>query len=348
MTREWQPEHGKLDHGKFVGDGCYGLGGVCLVANRPGARAWSEFTPAFSSLEVDYWEQPSGGSFEVVVDGTVTGTIKTHGAQPVSAFKSFDVPEGPHKVELRAKGDGDVRVFGVSLDRSQIGVVYDALGINGARASTTLHWNEAHMAEQLRHRAADLVVLAYGTNERADDGPLDPDRASARRRARPHRARRAHRIMSRDGTARPCGGDAERQPLRGERRRLHLGDVAEARPGRRARAQGRGRCGLRLLRSKYAAMGELGHHRRRVERSSIHPRAQRDRTHLTRDGYALLAFTFATDVLNAYGSWRIETGLGPGKQRAPVAPPPTLNPPEEVVPPPVNTASQAPFVAIPL
>jgi lysophospholipase L1-like esterase len=41
------------------------------------------------------------------------------------------------------------------------------------------------------------------------------------------------------------------------------------------------------------------------------PRAQRDRVHLTREGYAQLASAVAADLIHGYGAWRIETGLAP-------------------------------------
>src|SRR5258708_25050417 len=53
----------------------------------------------------------------------------------------------------------------MTLDRAKAGVLVDALGINGAQVFTPLHWSEEHFAQQLRRRAPDLVVLAYGTNE---------------------------------------------------------------------------------------------------------------------------------------------------------------------------------------
>jgi lysophospholipase L1-like esterase len=236
-------------------------------------------------------------------------------------------------------------VFGVSLDRSQIGVVYDALGINGARASTTLHWNEAHMAEQLRHRAPDLVVLAYGTNESADDGPLD----QIERQLVDALGRIARAVPTASCLVMGPPDRAVATPSDNPYAERDAGSIWATSPklaqvvALERKVAGAAGCAFY---DQYAAMGGSGTIAAWAELDP--PRAQRDRTHLTRDGYALLGNTFATDVLNAYGSWRIETGLGPGKQRAPVAPPPTLNPPEEVVPPPVNTASQAPFVAIPL
>jgi lysophospholipase L1-like esterase len=39
------------------------------------------------------------------------------------------------------------------------------------------------------------------------------------------------------------------------------------------------------------------------------PRAQKDRVHLTRDGYAQLGSSFASDVMRAYAGWRRDSGL---------------------------------------
>ena len=117
---------------------------------------------AFASFsELAYLEQPSGGAFDVFVDGVRVVRVSTRGERHASAFRAFDVAEASaHQVEVRAVGDGDVRVFGMSLDRAPHGVVLDALGILGARVSTALSWDERHWAEQLAHRAPALVVLA--------------------------------------------------------------------------------------------------------------------------------------------------------------------------------------------
>ncbi len=332
----------KVDPGTGAADNCYGLGGVCLVTNRPGARAWSEFVSPTSKIEVAYWEQPAGGSFEIVVDDKVAATIKTRGAAPVSAFKMVDVPEGPHKIELRAHGDGDIRVFGITLDRAQVGVVLDAVGINGARASTTLRSTEAHMAEQLRHRAPELVVLAYGTNESADDGPLDqverqmvdvlgriaravpnasclimgpPDRAIASPSDNPYAGKDAGSVW---GTA------------------PKLTQVVEV----ERKVAGAAGCAFY---DELAAMGGPGTIAQWAELDP--PRAQRDRVHLTRDGYAQLGNKFASDLLAAYGAWRLETGLTPSKvpPLQPITPP--ITPPDDT---PGGSGGSAPFVAIPL
>ena len=92
-----------------------------------------------------------------------------------SGWFAFDVADAPHQIELRAVGDGDVRVFGMTLDRAEAGVVVDALGINGAQIFTPLRWNEAHFTEQLRHASPALVVVAYGTNEALEPGLGDTE-----------------------------------------------------------------------------------------------------------------------------------------------------------------------------
>jgi hypothetical protein len=55
-----------------------------------------------------------------------------------------------------------------------VGVTFDSLGINGARASTPLATDEAHFAEQTVHAAPALAIVAYGTNE-AGDSTTTPD-----------------------------------------------------------------------------------------------------------------------------------------------------------------------------
>lgn len=50
------------------------------------------------------------------------------------------------------------------------GVVLDILGINGARYTTALAWNEEAWMAELMRRSPDLVIFEYGTNESGDVG----------------------------------------------------------------------------------------------------------------------------------------------------------------------------------
>ncbi len=163
MSSEFEPYKGKRVHGKKEGDGRYGLLGVSVEATEAAASAWVE--GAGSKIDLGYLASPRGGSFDLFVDGTKSAHVSTHASDSASAWHSLDVADGAHKIEARATGDGEVRLFGATFDRAAVGVEVDALGINGAQITAPLSWNEAHFAEQLRHRAPDVVILAYGTNE---------------------------------------------------------------------------------------------------------------------------------------------------------------------------------------
>jgi lysophospholipase L1-like esterase len=56
----------------------------------------------------------------------------------------------------------------VSLERSANGVIYDALGINGARAKLLAKMDDAHWKQVFALQRPNLVILQYGTNESDD------------------------------------------------------------------------------------------------------------------------------------------------------------------------------------
>ncbi len=328
MTKDWSSEHGKFDHGKFVGDGCYGIGGVCLVTSKKNARAWADIAAPTSQVEVAYLEQPQGGTLELFVDNTSVLKISTKGKANASAFKSVTVAEGPHHLEVQALGDGDVRLYGVTLDRAQLGLVWDALGINGARASTLLQWNEQHFAEQLQHQSPDLVVLAYGTNESADDGSLDTFE------------RQLVDVLGRVARAVPSASclllgppDRAVETNTGWMTSPKLEQVAEM---ERAIAQAAG-CAFY---DQYKVMGGNGTIANWVEETP--PRAQKDHVHLTRDGYAYVGQMFADDLMRVYSAWRADQGM------TPVRTPPSRTAPLPNPTPNDKPPSASPFVATPL
>lgn len=318
MSREWASERGKYVQGKFVGDGLYGLGGASVFSAKKGGRAWADCSAPASRLEIAYLEQPNGGSFEVYVDGAKRAKVVSRGDRVVSSFQGFDVPEGPHNVELRPLGDGDVRVFGVTLDRANSGIVYDALGINGARAAGLLHLSEAHMAEQLRHRAPHLVVLAYGTNETGDDtSPQTYERQLVD-------------VLGRVSRAVPESSclllglpDRAIETKDGWVTSPRVFDVAAVQR-RVAEAAG---CAYY---SQFEAMGGEG----AIAGWALEEpaRAQKDRVHLSREGYVQLGGSVASDLMRAYMIYKTVPGAGAGPSLLPVVPAPTASGPQLMPP----------------
>jgi lysophospholipase L1-like esterase len=99
------------------------------------------------------------------VNGRPVRTIDTHSDAKQAAFQRIDLPKDAGMVELRPTA-GTVRVYGVSFEKKEPGIVYDSLGLNGASTIVLSRvFRQKHWAEELQHRHPDLVIINYGTNE---------------------------------------------------------------------------------------------------------------------------------------------------------------------------------------
>jgi lysophospholipase L1-like esterase len=144
-------------------DGIFGLGGVTFLG-PPGAMARFKIT-AEEQIEVHAWRRPGGGRLSVYSGGMRLGEIDTQAAQSQEAFATFSLPANAKQVELRVSS-GMVRLFGVEFGKSQPGIIYSSLGVNGAHVGMlATRFREDHWTRSLQHVKPDLVVLNYGTNE---------------------------------------------------------------------------------------------------------------------------------------------------------------------------------------
>jgi hypothetical protein len=306
MVGDFEAAKTHYKDGRSFGDGHYGLLGIGIRAAAPGSRAWTDASSSFSHAEIAYWQQPQGGSFDVFVDGSKAGHVATHASAAGSAFYALDLPEAPHQIELRVAGDGEVRVFGVVLDSRRAGVVVDALGVNGAQIVTLLHEDEKDFVEQLHHRAPDLVVLAYGTNE-----ALDPELADA------DYERRIVDELARIERAAPNASclllgppDLARRGARGKEGWRSWPRVAEIVAAQRRVAQA-ARCAFY---DQMAAMGGPGSMITWASEAGD-TRASSDHVHMRKSGYTQLGTGFASDLEHAYDEWRAARGLPPTNAR---------------------------------
>jgi lysophospholipase L1-like esterase len=157
--------------GPLTGDGMYGLGGVSFRASGAASATFAtkdkgEFGTKASRFDLYYLEQPGGGGVGLYAKGLPPETLSTQGPKKVSRVHSITVPDGAAQLTVKAWGEG-ARLFGVALERDVPGVVYDALGANGARVKLLEGMSADHWSEQLALRKPALVVLQYGTNETA-------------------------------------------------------------------------------------------------------------------------------------------------------------------------------------
>lgn len=304
MDPEFEPTKVKYNKGTLTGEGgCYGLLGVGIEADHAGASAWTEIAAPASHMELAYAGQPQGGSFDVLIDGTRAGRISTRASDGKSGFFAFDVPDAPHRVEVRTVGDGDVRIYGMNLDRHSAGVIVDTLGINGAQVYTPLRWGEACFAEQVQHVSPDLVVLAYGTNEALEPGLTDAqyERAMVDLLGRVARAQPTASCL----LLGPPDLARKDRDAKGALEWKTWPRVSEIIAVQKRVAEAAG-CAFY---DQMAAMGGAGSMAQWA--SEADPRGGRDRVHLRRTGYAEVATAFATDLMHAYDEWRAERGLPP-------------------------------------
>lgn len=260
-------------------DGFFGPTGIGMDTRAAAATLGSELSASADRFEIAYLAQPDGGSFDVYVDGQNRGRVITQNATRAAAFREFPVIRGPHSLEARSVGDGKVRIFGVRLDDTASGITLDSLGINGAKATTLLATDPAHLGEELAHIAPALVIVAYGTNESGDSTTTPDD----------------HEAAIRSLVARTRAPSAEclvlGPPDRGART---LGKLVEIIAAQRRAADAAG-CAF------YDQQGAMGGPNTIGRWAAESPRrAQHDFVHLTRAGYAVVGQALADDLIAAY------------------------------------------------
>jgi lysophospholipase L1-like esterase len=154
--------------------GLYGYGGV-MTRGGNGEKAYfgtvkdGHYGAQVSRFELFYQRARGGGSLELKVDGERKSLVSTRtDKKPEDAFEVIDVPDGAHLLVIKAIGNPS-RVYGVALERNVPGVVYDSLGIVGAVAERLLGAEADHIDAQIAHRDPDMLVLAFGGNESANE-----------------------------------------------------------------------------------------------------------------------------------------------------------------------------------
>ncbi|MGC0154215.1 SGNH/GDSL hydrolase family protein [Chromobacterium vaccinii] len=147
----------------------YPLGGFIGVAQRAGAQVRVQSRAADGDLwRVRVWLRQSG-------DGQALAVDDGSGARRVQAAAGA----GWQRVEMKLKLPFTLsaatfpapELGGYELERLAPGVLLDSVGSNGAELALWRRWG-GNWGRQLGARDADLVILAYGTNE-AFDAKLD-------------------------------------------------------------------------------------------------------------------------------------------------------------------------------
>jgi lysophospholipase L1-like esterase len=272
-----------------------GLVGPGLSARQPAERVW--LTAHCLSFDVYLLAQPGGGTVDLLLDGEIYESgVDLNSRVVEAAYVPIECPDDSlHSLEIRIASVGLVTVLGVVTERSGPGVVYDALGVNGARATNLLAWDAGVLASNLKRRGPDLIIVTYGSNE-VTDADLDLKKYRSEfleillrfRRAAPRAALlvvsppdRAVRSRGRWVTAPAMPGLVTAQRLAAFEAGAAFWDLFEA-------------------------MGGSGSIERWATRRDHF--AQPDRVHLTRAGYRAVADALYRELRRVYAAATLKSG----------------------------------------
>lgn len=158
-------------------DGHYGLGGttfesvggaeITLSTANKGAMGRKA-----SHFEVWYAGAPRGGNLKVQLDEQEPVVLATAAEQLEDRWYAVDAEDGEHSLTVRAAGGGKVRAYGVVMERSVPGVVWDEMSQIGALTRRMSNFNKDHLHSQIRRRDPDLVVFMFGGNDMNTQGTM--------------------------------------------------------------------------------------------------------------------------------------------------------------------------------
>ena len=124
------------------------MAGVGVEAEASGPQIWVSTAlegpvgRRASKFELFYLAQPGGGRFGVYLDDELVARVSARADVPTASYFATETEDGPHSFRVESLGGGPVRLFGTVLEREGPGVVVDSMGINGARVTALLAWDE--------------------------------------------------------------------------------------------------------------------------------------------------------------------------------------------------------------
>jgi lysophospholipase L1-like esterase len=178
-SKHWVTEHAQKENERLDGD--YGIKGASTYTTHKRAKSQMRAkASAFSDpnatelMELYFLAQPGGGSFKVKPGKNDWVTISTAADARGPGYQTLAFEGSPLPLKLEVEGDGEVRLFGATMERKAKGVIVDELGIGGTRAANHNDWTESIWRDNILRRKPALVVLAYGANEAVDeDEPIE-------------------------------------------------------------------------------------------------------------------------------------------------------------------------------
>lgn len=123
----------------------------------------------FDQLDILTFGHPQGGRYRLFVDDVPYQAWSTF--HPWLSVKThhFKLSDTVHRIRVSPQAHtGPVRIFGLSMTRKEGGIVYDAIGLNGAQALHLLKNHNAALIQSFEALSPDLMIISFGINELFD------------------------------------------------------------------------------------------------------------------------------------------------------------------------------------
>jgi lysophospholipase L1-like esterase len=159
-----------------------GIGGVTISTDLPQTdftiRVNSNDQRDYSFNAVTLFFQKDSTSFHFSVRDTANAELAYMGPFPDGPFVNSSralLPRAVKQISIRTVSVSEAQrqavIFGVNLENRRPGIVYHAIGVNGAKYA---HYNAAmHFARQTQALDPALFIISLGTNEAVDYPALD-------------------------------------------------------------------------------------------------------------------------------------------------------------------------------
>ena len=160
-----------------------GVGGITISIQEPNANLRIK-TINYSSMDYSFdrvtlFYQKDLTSYNFVIRDSAQQDLAFIGPftfEPFPNSSKVVLPKKRNEIIIQALPPNpnqiQATIFGISLENGKNGVIYHAIGVNGAKYR---HYNDAkYFAEQTAPLYPDLFILSLGTNEALDYPYIDP------------------------------------------------------------------------------------------------------------------------------------------------------------------------------
>lgn len=158
-----------------------GIGGITLNTEQIGAKLNIRMNDPFNQYrfnKVTVFFQQDSGSFNLSIQDSISselGLIAPSTLDSGTYFSTIALQQFHNQISIQTVKTFETQrfatLFGVNLENGQSGILYHAIGVNGAKYS---HYNAAKLfARQTRALQPDLFIISLGTNESVDHPYLD-------------------------------------------------------------------------------------------------------------------------------------------------------------------------------